>query len=435
MGIYTRARRSALTAICAGSVVAGIAAVAVPGTALAAVPCEKITGSGSSLQAAQQTKWTTGRKFATCTPEEPGIVYTATGSGQGLKEWGIPGGVLLPKESGNKVTLDAYVGTDDPQAKAALGEAKKASESKAITVPVVAAPIAMIIHPPTGCVPTAAEFKISEVQLDSLWKGTYTNWKGFLTAVVGATGFSEEPKGACEVAIKHEVRFDGSGTSYAFKQYLSQIDAATWSTFVTDEPTWPAGTAAITEHEEGGKKVPNKGSGGEAKAVGLEAGSVGYVNLANAAEGEFSKYAAKGTKFWARVRNVGASGEPEGKTKTGNCPAALAVALTAKQKEEAKGEGVEGENGPNWSTVHLANTKTAGAYPLCTLTYDMGWETYTTPKLEGVEEYNKKGTAVKNTALAYFEYMTNGGQSNIASYYSTLPEEILTIAKADAKKV
>lgn len=444
MGIYQRMRRSALAAVCACGVVTGVGLAAGPGSAFA-VECEKIAGSGSSLQAAQQSKWIEKKgKFVGCTPsEEPVITYLSTSSGAGLEEFGMEKGnkVLKPREG----HLDAFVGTDDPPNKATLLQAKEATtegaeSTKAITVPTVAAPVSVIIHPPAECVPTAAEFKLTNEVLDKLWIGFYANWKTFLTAAVGAGGFEEKTAKACENAvIKHEVRSDSSGTSFAFKQYLSQIDATEWNSvgkeFVTDEPTWPVGTGKITEHEEGGKKVPNKGSGGEAKAVGLEAGSVGYVNLANAAEGEFIKYAAKGTKFWARIRNAGAAGDPEGTGKVGNCPEA--VTLTAKQKEEAKGEGAEGVNGPNWSTVHLASTGTAGFYPICTLTYDVGWEAYTVKKLEAAEEYNKKGTAVENTSELYFIFMTGSGQAvgKIANYYSKLPEGIVAVAKEDAKKV
>lgn len=429
MGNYQRARRLALAAACLCSGVVGVGATAAPGTAFACT----LTGSGSSLQANMQTEW--AKKYTGCTT--PGVSYVSTSSGKGLLEFGMPGGVLAPRPP-----MDEFIGTDDPSNKEQLKEANTASGTNAITFPTVAAPIAVILHPPANCEPTAAEFIISNEELNKLWVGGYANWKTFLTAVVTATGFSETAKG-CEVTIKKEVRSDSSGTSFAFKQYLSQIEPSAWlkasgapKEFVTDAPEWPTGTAALTTHGAG---VANEGSGGEVAAVAAETGSVGYVNLANAVSGAFVKYAAKGTKFWARVRNAGAKGEPISATgEKGNCPASLTTALTAAQEKEAKGEAPEGTFGPVWATIHLANTATLTIYPLCTLTYDVGWESYTTTNLEAAAIYNGKGAELGPQIKGYSEFMPAAAGQKVVSetkYYSELPEQIDTIAKADSKKV
>jgi ABC-type phosphate transport system substrate-binding protein len=430
MGIYDRASRSALTAICACSAVAGIGMMAAPGSALALEKCTNITGSGSSLQASQQATWEPIAKFPLCEAPLPKVKYTATGSGQGLKEFGMvggkKGGILEPKEAGNKENkLDGFIGTDDPPTKELLEEAEKASGAKAEAMPIVEAPVAVIVHPPAGCIPTGAEFKVSNAVLNKLWLGEYANWKLFLTAV-GVT-FEEKTAKACEVAIKHEVRSDGSGTSFAFKNYLCQVEEAKekcpkWKEFVSDAALWPAGTGALTEHEEGGKKVPNKGSGGEASAVKETAGSVGYVNLANAVEKEVKKYEAKGTKFWARVQNAQ---EPVSGTQ-GNC--STTETLTATQKKEVE------ENPSKWENVHLAKP-TSTAYPVCTFTYDVGWSSYITATLEKAENYNGKGKEVKATAKGYFEYMAGEGQAHIAKDYTKLSTQVDTIAKTIAKRI
>jgi ABC-type phosphate transport system substrate-binding protein len=436
MGTYDRVRRVALAAVCACSVGAGIGMVAAPGAALAAEgeKCKGITGSGSSLQGAQQTKWTglvnaTGFLLGKCKEPatNPHIEYCSTGSGQGLKEFGMvgenKGEKLLPAEKGcaPKEKLDGFVGTDDPPTEELLTEAKAATTINAETVPIVAAPVATIFHPPAGCEITSAAFKVPNMVLNKLWLGEYANWKVFLEAI--PVTFA----GTCEVAIKHMVRSDSSGTSFAFKNYLCQIEnaaeaCAKWTGFVTDAPTWPAGTKAETEH---GAKLPNKGSKGEAEAVKEEAGSVGYVNLANAAEAAigFKAYAAKSTKFWAQLEgNAAKFADPANGTK-GNCPTTLPKALPA----EATG------NPSKWSKVHLANPKDE-KYPLCTLTYDIGWEKYTVANLEAAAVYGSKAMAEEtgNTVRAYFEYMGFGkGQeaANIAEFYSPLPEEVKTAAK------
>ncbi len=428
MGIYNRVRRSALTAVCAFGVAAGIGMTVAPVSALAAEKCAATTGSGSSLQGIQQTKWTTGRKLAGCTPEAPGITYTSTGSGKALKEWGMPGSVLVPAEAGGG-KLDGFIGTDDPPTEAQLKEAEKASESKAETVPVVAAPVAMIIHPPANCTATGTEFKINNKVLSEMWIGKYANWKIFLEKA-GVT-FEEKVAKACEVVIIHEVRSDGSGTSYAFKQYLSQIEPnkAEWEKVANDNVEWPAGTKAETEHEETGKK-PNKGSSGEAKAVFLTAGSVGYVNTADAIAAGFVKYAAKGTTFWAKTQDngteeVGAKGAEPIIGTEGNCPAKVTAATVL-----PKGT----DNPPLWANVHLGhpNTEEAGTYSLCTFTYDVAWNKYTTTILNGATNYNGKGAEIGSTVKQYFSFMVSAtegqAKANIAADYSKLPGAVQKVA-------
>jgi ABC-type phosphate transport system substrate-binding protein len=418
MGNYRRARRLMLAAACTCSAVAGIGITAAPGTAFACT----LTGSGSSLQASQQTHWT--GSYTPCT-----VTYTSTSSGKGLEEFGMPGGKLVPRLT----PMDGFVGTDDPPTKALLKEGNEASETNPITVPVIAAPVAVIFHLPSGCVPTSSEFVVGNTVLSELWLGKYKNWDEFLTAA----GVSVESATNCtkETTIKKEVRSDSSGTSFAFKQYLSQINSTEWSSFVSDAETWPTGTAALTTHSGG---TLNEGSGGEATAVSAETGSVGYVNEANAVSASFKAYAAKATTFWARIRNTGAAGEPVSGTK-GNCPSTLTTALTTAQKEEAKGEGTEGTFGPVWATVHLANKGTSTAYPLCTLTYDVGWakEKYKTTKLEAALIYGTKAAEIGEAAKAYFAFMVSSteGQSKVAEYYSALPSAIQAIAAEDASKV
>src|ERR1700722_4488101 len=138
MDMYLRMRRAGIATVCACSAVAGVGMAAGPGSALAlpVVNCAAITGSGSSLQAEQQTLWTSlvgtvgfllkiNKLTEECSPGNPAISYTATSSGKGLAEFGAGTSVLEPKEAGNAaLKLDAYIGTDDPPTKAQLGEMK-----------------------------------------------------------------------------------------------------------------------------------------------------------------------------------------------------------------------------------------------------------------------------------------------------------------------
>ncbi|HEY2141977.1 MAG TPA: hypothetical protein VGG98_07955 [Solirubrobacteraceae bacterium] len=445
MGIYDRVRRSALTAICACSIVSGIGMMASPGIALAKEKCAAITGAGSSLQATQQGKWVKEgveeRKFEVCEPERPGIKYLSVGSGAGLKAVGIPGGAL-EKVEGKSI---AYAGTDDAPTATQLGstEAEKAGGTNLETVPTVAAPVSVIAHLPKECEPEGKEFVIPNKVLNELWLSKYANWSAFLKAA--KITFKEEAT-KCTAAIKLEVRSDGSGTSFAFKQYLSQIEKKPWEegvkNYVTDEAIWPEEEGKEEKnreikHKHKAETVENKGSGGVVAAVSEELGSVGYVNLANAAEAvpAFTAYKEneKEEKFWAKIQNNGTevtvkSAEPVKGTKEGNCPSTLTAA-----QEAALPKGTT--NPPVWSGFHLATSKTAvtTVYPICTLTYDLGWNKYKTANL--ITYFGSEAAAVEagRTVAAYFTYMVGTGagkgQGEIASYYAPLPTKVDTVAK------
>jgi ABC-type phosphate transport system substrate-binding protein len=476
MGIYKRVRHLAVAAVCATGLVAGMGAAVAPGSALAAkVKCAKITGSGSSLQKAQQTEWSKIVNESTfvlkpgaeeCEPGDPGVKYFATSSGHGLTEFGMEGGGLKPAEAGNgESKLDGFFGTDDPPTLTQLEKAKEAtggaSGTKAWVIPVVAAPIAVIVHLPENCKlkasPSAA---ISNEHLSEEFAGGKLSWTTLLGTAVEGT--------ACGTATPVvEVRSDSSGTSYAFKQYLCQIAATVWlenlsgvesecqqgKGAVTDTKKWPKETAVSGTHleTEGGSPVNNEKGSGEVKAVlktGFEnggvaekaSGSIGYANLADAVEGGFEASSARKQIFWVKAGEHTEEPISGGK---GNCP----TSYTIPSESEAK-------NG-EWALAHLANKKQAtGAYPLCTFTYDVGWENYTVAKL--IEQYGEGKTepeakeqakAVGNTAKAYLEYEVStaaspeGGQKKIANDYHPLPtatggtSSVLAIAQEDAKKI
>jgi ABC-type phosphate transport system substrate-binding protein len=470
MGIYARVRHLALVAICASGLVAGIGMAAAPGSALAAVKCALITGSGSSLQTEQQEKWTgfinpETLLFATkgedCTNFPDKVLYTATSSGQGLEEFALQaiGGVfeINKTKSGNKTSLDGFIGTDDPPLETAVKESAKVAGTTPLTVPIVAAPIAIIVHPPVGCLNLSYPLTIPNTELSSVFSKTLT-WEKVLLAS-GAT--FDNIGGACNANVLVEVRSDESGTSFGLKQYLCQVDPKTWGNvtapaecqsgkeFVSDAATWPAAAKVDTTHVEGGKTVENSKSKGEAEAVKLTEGSIGYVNLANGVQaGALSTTIMEmlGGQTLAQlhlffIADVQIGVDPAVLSAglfQGNCPTSYNYESSATIKAEAK-KGL-------WGLVHLAKPTQSGAYPLCTFTYDVGWENYKTTKLEEAANYNGKGTEVGATAKGYFEYMTStvniggmlGGQKDIADYYAPLPstgeENVQELASKLAKE-
>lgn len=452
MGICRQVRRFALGVACASGLVAGAGMAVAPGAALATVACANITGSGSTLQVEQQEKWITevktnkaisgtGANECTAAPTIEYDLLTGTGSGMGLEEFGIQesGGKfeLIPTLSSNGTKLDAYVGTDDPPTEAQLAHTKggagsKTAETTALTVPTVAAPIAIIIHLPAECT-LSSEANVTNAHLSTVFADETITWSTLLGAAVSGSKCSEKPM--------VDVRSDSSGTSFALKQYLCQVNPSLWGKvtkseecesgkeFVTDASKWPNETITpevpLLKHTKG----ENLGSPGEAEAVSEEAGSIGYVNLANAAADKFEL--SKGSLFWANIE--GESGtefaDPLVNASTANCPTTYSFP-TGVQAEAEKGF---------WTKVHLAQKGTKGAYPICTFTYDIGWENYKTTALEA--DYSSKGTEVGATAKAYFEYMTktgSKGQSKLAGDYAPLPtglNSVQEIAEKIGKKI
>lgn len=439
MSIYERARRMALAALCCcGLVVAG-GAMLTPTFAFA-VECDKTTGSGSTLQTIIQRALIPEFEKAPgngCTGSKS-IEYNKpieTGSGQGLEEFGMQGSnVLAPTKSGNGVKLDGFVGTDEPPTEAKVKMGKEAAETSPITVPVFSAPVAIIFHPPAGCQIKVAKWKVPNQELDLFYRHKIT-WKEFAEQI-GAG----KPEGTlCNVTATVEVRSDNSGTSFATKQYLSQIKSKVWEEkFINNETDWPAETEAKTEHVNGsGMKVANKGSNGEAQAVAETANAVGYVNVGNAPANGIKAWLNNGQNktFWGQVQNNGleVSGaevaepvKPSGAKTIGNCPTGEYTFKPSKLETQVKAKP------PVWGGVELANVTTSGAYPLCTFTYNVAWEDYTKAKFKITGGYGNLGKQVGNTTKEYLKFVLKEGQmlieSGVPEFYSPLPENIKKIA-------
>lgn len=423
MGIYKRARHLAVVAACATGMVAGVGAIAAPGEALAA-ECSNLKASGSSLQAEQQTHWDSGVKF-TCLGggAKFSVAYTSTSSGKGLEEFSLQENPTTKKyeirpKLGVEEKLDAFIGSDDPPLKAAaLTEAKKNAETNAITVPVIDAPIAIIVHAPSSCTitGTSSHFAITKSALSTLWDGGYGSWGSFLTA--SSIGHS----GACSSGITLYAREEGSGTSFAFKQYLCQIEGTVWGGgagkcesgegFVSDAPKWPD-ESAITKTATG--------SGNMVSKVESTVGSIGYVNFASAANPEnFHEWASGESLFWASLENGTATpAEPGAQVGAGEFSAGC------DKKYEGTLPTISGTDGPEWGAVHVASPSSV-AYPLCTLTYDVAWENYKGGGLAGLYGAAAETEKTAEGAKSYFKFMTSAteGQNKPASGYAALPTE------------
>jgi|GEM_PF-5998745 len=486
MNRHHKRRRFAALAACVGST-AALAVLGSAGSALAAETCR--TGgfaSGSSFQGtAMQAVWLQGASWGThssCSvaPTSSTMTYSKTSSGQGLEEFGNGTGTLDATQdsvafgSGSSTTdaagqvLDWYVGTDDAPTPFELGEARVASGAKnpaEITIPVAQAPVSIMLSLPVKCkITSGSAVDLNNTTIPQIWEGTNAPsgsdpggiqaQGGYAIATWGALfhqlGYTKITSGTptsgqvldeggaegCEQSIKPQVRQQASGTSFAFKSYLGQVDRPVWQGYANDSVTWPS--SAVVQSNP--KTPPATGeqlndSGGHLAAnTAANPGSIGYAVTADAAgNGSFNNAATSSTFgvggsspahqiLYAEIQNNGLS--TEGATYTDSLLPSSSIANCESTKLLPSDQGFPYSYTDSWFGLLVSNPNIAGVagssdYPICAITYDLVWHHYSNKNL-----YKQTETAheVANTVHDLFEYITNQGQIDIQSHdYTRFP--------------
>jgi ABC-type phosphate transport system substrate-binding protein len=417
------ARAGIRAALLAGATVAAVGLGAV-GSASAAPLCSgsNITGEGSSLQKeAEINIWKPGFETSIC-PGGPTISYLPEGSGAGLAAWNFD------NVSKTINTARQFIGTDDAPNPTQIKNARSVTTggtktgASVLTIPITQTAISIVAHPPAGCTVTSIE----NVDLQKVFEGTLLSWKELATATGGA---------ACEFPITRVVRFDSSGTTYQFKNYLAKINGKgilpctggkLWKELEetgTPNTTWPKNSEGcesptlspvVTAGVKGGGALVEKVNGkrpGEIEAEGE--GRIGYAALPDAK--------AKNAKVILNLQNNGKTTKSPlyatpGSGQLANCQSTVYTVPKAGRRIEGTGLNA------NWSKVFgakLSTVKSGGGYSLCTLTYALAWN-----------GYQKAGFTPENEATVndYLrEYITaEAGQEAIATainkWYAPLPE-------------
>ena len=443
------ARRLMPTCIIAA---AGVAALVAPGAASASVgtQCSGVTigGQGSSLQKLAQELWdpnfNTSSEAHACngtqgTKGTPKVSYNPSGSGAGLKSWGV--GKLEHKYE----ATNAFVGTDEapnPTAKKEIEENETTLTPKALlTIPVLQAAVAVIAHLPSGCTATSTSNKgrlvLNNSTLEGIWKGEITNWTEI------ADG-GDELKGTCTGTITHVVRLDGSGTTHIYKKYLGLINKSTsfpttnvkgestgnhtWNEIAEgpENQSWPTADAVVRPEKTGNGAVVAK--------VAETPGSIAYANLADArANANFVPPlggAGKAT-FWIPIQD-----------KTGTVtyadPASNKEVAALKESNCSKEEYTDGENAfppenaqASWSEVTTRTEEPK--YTICGLTFDLALTKYSAfpgTSLEEATTANNFLQFVTSTKKEKTGNKENGGQGLIKGHdYEPLTGTVLKEAQ------
>jgi phosphate transport system substrate-binding protein len=207
---------------------AGMSLAVGAGTAGAAVN-PAITGSGSTLVAPLVNEWNTSLGG--------GITYGGGGSGKGITD--VSAGTVDFGASDAPMTTD-----------------QKSKCGACVTVPVSLSAITVSYNVPG----LGSGLKLSPALIAAIFKGQITNWNDAKIAKLN------KGKSLPSLAITPIHRLDGSGSTYAFSDFLAR-SGTSWksSPGVGTLLTWPVGPGA-------------SGSGGVANAL-KTSGAIGYVGV------------------------------------------------------------------------------------------------------------------------------------------------------------
>ncbi len=468
-----------------------VVALAAPGAAHAELllQCEGtgILGRGSTLQGgvAQDKFWNpdfnTSANSRACNKSQgtggvPTVEYLQKeeedkGSGACLAAFGV--GVTVAK-------FDRYsfCGTDEAPSESQKDEIERfavgAEPNSLESIPVLQAPVAIIVRLPKGCLASAEyteggktktpkRLVLTDKTLEGIYRGRINTWAEVETEEASATKdkiFAEAGK-TCDAneEIKRIVRKDKSGTTHIFKAFLASANRLgasgeengnveeKWIEKPGTEVTWrevDSGSGNV-EWPEAAKVERPATSGGPAVVAKVveTASSIGYANLADAFEnGAFDKKGVGGEsthKFWAKLQNKTTAPytyvDPAdaGDTEThgnGNC---------------AKTEYTNGEEAfppantrALWSEAQAALND--GTYALCGLTYDLAFRQYGKyhDELGGVGAQPTEAQAT--TAESYLLFEINGeaeGGTKLLenNEYEKLPSAVQTKAGTGIKEI
>jgi len=288
----------------------------------------------------------------------------------------------------------------------------------------------------------------------------------------------------CTQEVKPNVRSSESGTTYAFKGYLNQINSTVWSSLWSDAATWPEEGGVVRENSStsGNEKILNKKGSQLAEATSATPGEVGYADTADAFKGGGATETAASTNrpapSAATLEEV-VEEEVENKAKTGKVKIKTLKKLPVKSishellwaQVQNTGTGAatkssEFVNPLQAGAAHLTNCETtslvagdeafpkhwndswngtitsdpsiakvgATDYPVCAITYDVTWHHFQNSKLYGHTELAHE---MANTAKDYFEYMSGVGKEELTAsgFYTGPPAAMKGYIKAAVENI
>ena len=321
-----------------------------------------ITGAGSTFVFPLMDNWRV--EYNKIHPEIM-LNYQSIGSGAGIK--------LLEQKSVDFGASDAPLSATDMQKAPGV-----------ITIPESIGGITIAYNLPG----IDKGLKLTGPVIAQIFMGNITSWND--PAIVNLNPGTSLP--SQKIVVAH--RSDGSGTTYAFTDYLSKI-SPDWKAKIGQGKSvpWPVGTGG-------------QGNAGVANIVKTTQYAIGYVELA---------YVFQNKMTYAFVQNADGNAFVE--------PTLDSVAADA-----AVASGNLPSADGDWSKVSIVNEPGSNSYPISTLTYVMIYKDLST--VNG--ETQDKSTQV----LDFLNWIINDGQQYASGLlYVPLPDSIKKIDEAGLAQV
>ncbi|HVY77392.1 MAG TPA: hypothetical protein VG898_02685 [Solirubrobacterales bacterium] len=459
-----------------------------------------IQGNGASFAKGAQEVFNLNFKNGYClgTPRQGSInvTYTADGSGAGIATM-----QLRNNES-------RFAGSDDPPTPAQVNlmnsggkkvgevvepDGVSGNEGKVHVFPIAAGAVAPLVNFPNGCNPELLSDENSTVpdaematkkallrvrfpkaKFERIWAGAENDkWSDVFPELAGDSD--------CEVPIIRVVRFDKSGTTFSFKDYLRTIDGAEgWTTTYENGPAgignrqWPGATFGPRD-DCGNKNGVNEqdvdpngpgsgladnsddhltsgcgnGNGELVKKLIATDGAIGYSDIATARNSsptlavDPNESSAPTTPYWTQVQN--------GKTETNTPGPSNNWDFTEPTADEVNGfkttaASNPSQKGANCLETEFKNTpassfgdwsKASGAnavkgFGICTMTYGLAFDDNATVFGNTPEEESKART-VKD----YMEsIVSEAGQATLfGADYAPLPPALIAISRSGVAEI
>jgi ABC-type phosphate transport system substrate-binding protein len=525
-----RTRRSAAAA--GAAVVAVLASASLAGSASAAFTTQQCEGDNASGRGASFAASAHNQVFIPnfnpvfCNGSGPAVTYSSVGSGAGRRVMGertsAPGD---DNSNGSKSRsyAERFGMSDEPVGPANQSDINKGTdalgdEGLMRTIPLANGAIAVAVNLPDGCTIWAkpgtttpftgggggdvssatlfsaaekaqisdfgnadrARLQLTRAQLEAVWNGgdELDEWGELVAWINDGNGTASEASDTrCQDHPIFRVRrLDDSGTSFAFKDYLDNLNPSRgWlSTYVTpDTRTWPNPEKVVAFDLNGNTTVdtvakcaaqtpqfPGDGDNGklsctEAAIPTLQTtevlptagngnddlinkvndfdGSIGYGDLSTVRQQRTFAFerqpGAADDKFWVKLqtKNLAGFADPQSAplgflpsgARGANCLAANLSGLPT------GGDATTAD----WSQVSAVDSSPAG-YGICSLTYAIVWDDYSGPysALPDQAAEERKARTVK-------DYMSNAlstlGQAGLGAFdYSPLSDSIRQVAQS-----
>jgi len=345
-----------------------------------------ISGDGSSFQAAGVAAEVAA--FSAC----GSVTYTATGSGPGLTDFT------------NKAVQ--FAGTDIPYIDQQYATIQAAGPGHFETIPVALGGVSVIFN--ESCLANGTPLSGAEISL--IYAGKVTNWS--------------QVSASCSGSITAYHRSGNSGTTTAFKTYLTKKDGADYSAgcggttcYKDPTPNWPAPGVSCS----GGNT-----NAAVASCVSSTPGSIGYVDFAAVPAGT-SSFAVDNAEG-SLIDTLDLAGQHS----TANTVGAAVGFSTLGFSTMAEGSCTVAaqtnvtptSTSVDWSQVDV--TDGPNGYGICTFTYQLAWDAPVTAHAATAAQ------AITISNFIAFETSDAGQRVFVGAKYDALPVQVQAAAFAAA---